>query len=278
MNHMTLTSRICGIALGLSALTSLAGAATSLAPHRAFYALEAHRIGDTAGITDLSGKLAYEITGNACDGYAVNYRLVNLYSQQGGAPQTVDIRLTSFESGDGTELDLKQKNFVNGKLETEFRVKASKPKDGGEGKGEYSGNETKTFTIAPNILFPTEFQRKLMASAENGTSNTSGIVYEGSEEDKPVRAVSFIGPRRANTVVEKGADAETLAQLSKLPAWPVTVSYYKLETKGDELPSYSASFNMLENGVSTELVLDYGAYAMKGKLEKIEMLKPETCN
>jgi hypothetical protein len=55
------------------------------------------------------------------------------------------------------------------------------------------------------------------------------------------------------------------------------VSYYSLDAKGDEQPTYSASFNMLENGVSTDLVLDYGTYSLKGKLERIEMLKAETC-
>jgi hypothetical protein len=34
---------------------------------------------------------------------------------------------------------------------------------------------------------------------------------------------------------------------------------------------------MLANGVSTDLVLDYGSYALKGKLEKIEMLKADAC-
>ena len=58
----------------------------------------------------------------------------------------------------------------------------------------------------------------------------------------------------------------------------MTVSYYDVDSKDDQPPTYSASFNMLENGVSTDLVLDYGSYALKGKLQKIEMLKAESCN
>ena len=52
---------------------------------------------------------------------------------------------------------------------------------------------------------------------------------------------------------------------------------YLVKAKGDDLPTYTASFTMLENGVSTNLLMDYGAYALRGRLEKIEMLQPEEC-
>ena len=38
--------------------------AASLAPHRAFYDLEVGRLDSGAGISAISGKLAYEITGS----------------------------------------------------------------------------------------------------------------------------------------------------------------------------------------------------------------------
>ena len=51
---------------------SLAGAqAATLAPHRAFYDLEVRRLEQGNNISTIKGKLAYEITGSACDGYAV---------------------------------------------------------------------------------------------------------------------------------------------------------------------------------------------------------------
>jgi hypothetical protein len=277
MNRMPLTRRFCCMALAAVLLPSTAFAGMSLAPHRAFYTLEAQRLDDKGGITAISGKLAYEITGNDCDGYAVNYRIANRYIQGEGSPQTMDIQLNSFESGDGTELDMRQKQFMNASMESETRVKAKKPKDGGPITADVEGKEKKQIEVDATAVFPTAFQKQLMESAEKGETRAAALVFEGSDEDKATKAVSFIGVKKPGSKIETGADAATLEQLNKLPMWPVTVSYYNVEAKGDEPPNYSASFNMLQNGVSTDLVLDYGSYALKGKLEKIEMLKVESC-
>jgi EipB-like len=277
MNRMTLTRRFCCMALVATALPVQAYAGANLAPHRAYYVLEASRLDDKGGISAIAGKLAYEITGNDCEGYAVNYRIANRYVQGEGDPQTMDIQLSSFESGDGLELDMKQKQFVNASLETESRVKAKRPKDGGKGEGELEGKEKKSFDIDAAAIFPTAFQKKLMDDAERGETRSSSLVYEGSDDDKASRAITFIGAKKPGSTIAAGADATTLDALNKLPYWPVTVSYYDVDAKGDDQPTYSASFNMLENGVSTDLVLDYGSYALKGKLEKIELLKPDTC-
>jgi hypothetical protein len=277
MNRMTLTRRFCCMALVATALPAQAFANMSLAPHRAYYVLEAERLDSKGGISSIAGKLAYEITGNDCDGYAVNYRIANRYIQGEGDPQTMDIQFTSFESGDGLELDMKQKQFVNASLETESRVKAKMPKDGKDGEGALEGKDSKTFAIDGKAIFPTAFQKKLMEDAEKGESRSSALVYEGSDDEKASRAISFIGTKKPGSTIVAGADATTLDALNKLPYWPVTVSYYAVDAKGDEQPTYSASFNMLENGVSTDLVLDYGSYSLKGKLEKIELLKADTC-
>jgi hypothetical protein len=276
MTRTGLTSRICCMALMAAFSGNAAFAATSLAPHRAFYALEPERLGDKSGISAISGKMAYEIVGDACEGYAVNYRVANRFIQGEGSPQTTDLQFNSFESGDGTEIDMRQKQFMNGQLDNESRVKAKKPA-GAAGEGELQGKETSTFKLDANVIFPTTFQIQLLEDAQKGMSRSTGFVFEGSDKDKVLRAVSFIGAKKPAKPLGGVAPDEQLNQLNKLSSWPVTVSYYRLDSQGDEPPSYSASFTMLENGVSTDLVMDYGDYALKGTLEKIELLTPSEC-
>jgi hypothetical protein len=59
--------------------------------------------------------------------------------------------------------------------------------------------------------------------------------------------------------------------LGKLRRWPVTVSYFD-EAAKDAPPEYVLSFDLYENGVSGTLKLDYGTFALTGKLRKLEML------
>jgi EipB-like len=276
MNHVMLTRCFCATAIFVFG-HSFTATAASLAPHRAFYILESDKLEEKAGITSIAGKLAYEITGNECDGYAVSYRVANRYVQGEGSAQTQDIQMTSFEAGDGSALDMRQKSYNNGSLATESRVKAAKPKFGEKGTGELEAKENKSFEIVAEAIFPTAFQKQLMVAASKGETRASAVVFEGSDDQKSTRAISFIGSKKPASKITSGADAATLDSLNQLPYWPVTVSYYNLEAQGDEPPTYSASFNMLENGVSTDLVLDYGSYSLKGKLEKIEMLKADSC-
>lgn len=252
--------------------------AASLAPHRAFYVLEEARADKSRdGISAISGKLAYEVTGSDCEGYAVSYRIGTRFVQGEGETQVSDVQLTSFESGDGLELDQQQKQFVNAQLASESRLKVKKKTPDAAGEGVFSVPEVKAFTTDPNVIFPTKFQQKLLAVAQQGGVRDESLVYEGSDGEKAVRAISFVGAKKDLGKLVNEADSVTIASLNKLPYWPMTVSYYTEGAKGDDAPLYQANFNMLENGVSTDLVLDYGTYALKGRLDKIEMLKADNC-
>ena len=46
---------------------------------------------------------------------------------------------------------------------------------------------------------------------------------------------------------------------------------------GEELPTYQMSFTLYENGVTNDLVMDYGDYALSGSLEEIEPLADQGC-
>jgi EipB-like len=284
MNRPLLTRTISALALTVFAIGHSAWAAgpvVNLAPHRAYYDLEAGRLDGNAGISAISGKLAFEISGSACNGYAVSYRVANRYTQgEGSAPQITDNQQTSFESGDGLELDMQQKNFVNAKLLTQSRIKVKKPKAGEAGEGEIIAAETTSIKTDAKAVFPTEYQRLLSAAALAGESRFEALVFEGSDGDKPMRAIAFIGPRKESGALanETQATLQNADALNQMPFWRVSVSYYSANGRGDDAPLYQATFNMLENGVSTDLLLDYGTYALKGKLSKIEMLKKETCD
>jgi hypothetical protein len=276
MNHAVLTSLICGVALATTCIGPVQGA--SLVPHRAFYTLEASRLDDSAGISQISGKLAYEIRGSDCEGYSVNYRVANRYVQGEGQAQVSDVQLTSFESGDGLELDLQQKQFTNAKLDAESRIKVKRSKAGEAASGEITGTEAKSFIVEADAVFPTDFQKKLVKAAERGETRFNTLIYEGSEGEKSLRVISFIGAKKPVAVLADTTPDKALTGLSAAAFWPVTISYYPVDDDSADEPTYQATFNMLDNGISTDLVMDYGRYALKGTLSKLEILKQDSCN
>jgi hypothetical protein len=272
MTHALLASSISLLLLATSAH------AAQLAPHRAFYTLEASRVDDGSGFSQISGKLAYEITGSDCEGYAVNYRIANRYVQAEGQSQVTDTQLTSYESGDGLELDIRQKQFTNAKLENESTIKVKKAKAGSAGMGEMKGGQgDKSFETDAKAIFPTEFQKQLLDAATKGETRFNALVYEGSDVEKSMKAISFIGARKTADMLKSAKSDDTVKKLGKMPYWPVSVSYYGPDAQGDDPPIYQASFNMLENGISIDLLLDYGPYALSGQLNKLEILPADAC-
>jgi hypothetical protein len=59
-------------------------------------------------------------------------------------------------------------------------------------------------------------------------------------------------------------------------SWPVSIGYF--EAKGGDLtPSYQIDFRLYANGVSRELLIDYGDFSIHGTLSKLEYLKADPC-
>ena len=262
--------------LALVLITASAQAAT-LASHRAIYDLSTSRLDSGSGYSSIEGRLAYELTGTACDGWAVTYRIANRYVQAEKGTQVLDTQLTTWESGDGLEMNLSQKQFVEGNLDSEEKLKVKRENANQEAIGQMSKPKELYFTVPSEALFPSTHQLHLLDAAKKGVTRDSSIVFDGSNNEKTYKAISFIGKIRAPGSFAPDKENSETSPLRSLQSWPITISYFPTDDEKVEKPVYQASFNMYENGVSTDLVLDYGTYALKGKLAKLDMLKTDAC-
>ena len=105
-------------------------------------------------------------------------------------------------------------------------------------------------------------------------------IYEGAgsgdASDAATAAIGGVKPVGVEAPLRKG-----------VRAWPVSVGYFEHadesddaageEGLGEELPSYQMSFTLYENGVTNDLVMDYGKYALAGTLQTIEPLAKTNC-
>ncbi len=71
----------------------------------------------------------------------------------------------------------------------------------------------------------------------------------------------------------KGSD-----KLAAVESWPMTISYFDAgKDKEDQVPAYELSFRYFENGVTSDLKIDYGEFAIKGELKELTFLDPGKC-
>ena len=104
-------------------------------------------------------------------------------------------------------------------------------------------------------------------------------VFDGSEQARKVyETFSIIGKPVSH---DKDGDLETplkAAGWDRLDRWPVTISYFEEDRADGQKPLYVISFELLENGVTRALKLDYGNFGLKGDLSRLEVLPSKPCD
>ena len=248
--------------------------AMEMAPHRAVYEITFANSRPESQIIGGIGKWVLEVKGASCTGYNVAYRFVSKLQTQGGEEFTLDTRGKYFESGDGTAFDFANSVYQNNQLQDDVKGIASRKDDAISVR--LSKPEPATVEIEKEALFPVQHFDKLIEDAKAGKKLVNNVVFEGIEGAKTsLLANSIILPEKP---VEEGDGLvyEMLEDM-KLRRWPVTVSYFKHEKKGDGEPEWQNSFLLYENGVSRDFTFDYGDFALKGKMETLELLAKEDC-
>ena len=277
MTIMNLPARATLASLGLVLLmgSSSQAAVVALSPHRAVYDLKLKSASDRSGVKDLTGRMVIEMTGSACDGWSVNFRLVNDFQLPRGKRRLVDSRSTSWEAGDGSSMSYLEREFIDNRPYQVTRLRVSMS----DGKVRQKQPKETVFDLPANAIFPVTHQMRLIEKARAGELRDKSVVYDGADRDNVYQAITFIGKKRQgsdkiSTMKGKGASA----LLSRTDSWPVTVSYYTLKDKDkQDTPSQQISFLMYDNGVAGDLTIDYGDFSMTGKLARLDKLPASKC-
>lgn len=255
-----------------------AEAAPTLMPHRAVYELTLDRRGGGTGVTGLTGRLVIEMMGSECSGYAVNFRLVTSFADSEGQTTTSDLRSTTFEGGEGESFRFLTQNYVNENLTEETDGEAVR--EGDEATAvTLSKPDDKSFALERGVLFPTEHLKAIISAAEGGERLLQAKIYDGSETGEKTYETTAVIGREGGTGRERQTPDEGGEALSDATHWPVTISYFEeTSAAGEEVPVYEISFDLYDNGVSSDLHLDYGDFAIRGRLASLDAMPTEQCD
>lgn len=274
---------LCGGALvcvaGLiSVLPAPAAAAGALVPHRAIYDMELGDVAQGAGVAALSGRMVYEFSGSACEGYSVSFRFVTKLLNTAGTAQVTDLRTSSFEDPNALAYQFLSKTYVDQKLVDSTR--GSVAVDAGSKTVNLKEPEEKTLPIDVETLFPTEHLRKIIETGLSGGTFLAADVFDGSDTgDKVYATTAVIGTAKQETIPMSDAPTAPASTIDGATYWPVSVAYFDkdMSDHGEEMPSYQLAFKLYDNGISRELTLNYGDFTIKGKLRDLEFFEETGC-
>jgi len=250
--------------------------AGELASHRAIYELKlAHTRGNSPAVA-ARGRILYDFSGNACDGYALQFRQVSELDNGEGKVTLSDLRSTTWEDSASKKFIFKSQNYVNETLIDSVDGQAERQRD--NVAVSLKEPAAKTFDVAAGTVFPTDHMRRIIEAAREDKNILELPVFDGSEKgEKVYNTLTVIGAAIApNERVPTDAAAREPA-LAALKRWPVTVSYFEKTARDDQAPVYSIRFEVYENGVSRALVLDYNDFAITGELTSIELRNSTPC-
>lgn len=233
--------------------------------HRAIYELALGETRDTAGIQGAEGRYVFDLE-DVCEGYTLNERLVVRLVRDGGNVLT-DYRLSAYETNDG--------QLYRFSTETEFNGTTGQSASGNLSiEDEVSQVDYKTaedVSFDEKVLPPLAHIRAIVSAAKAGEERYAATVFDGDIE-KPV----FYAVTRINQAedVKLPEGVEGVDHLKDRAHWRIDSVYFPpgdTSKAESSVPEFRFTAILYENGVVTDLTLDYLDFSLKAELAELEI-------
>ncbi len=240
-----------------------------LVPHRAVYSLVLGK-GDTSGRFVSVGGAVKTMLEKTCDAWITAEQIVMQVETQAGGQLLQNLKYTGWESFDGKLYRFAAHSRTNNESKSYKGSARSDPKKPGEAV--YSLPKKMTRELPPGTHFYFGLTSWLIERAKAGVSRAETVVFDGTDEEGPQRAIIFIVP------LDKNSDKveNSLGPLLKRPGWNIRIAFYPIDSRGG-VPDYEVQAVVLDNGVTPRLELIFTDFTAIQKLEKIEALELPNC-
>ena len=258
---------------------ALAAAKLDIAAHRAVYDITLERASTSSGIVELTGRMVYELKGSHCAGFAQQIRFVTHTIDRSGKPSIMDMRSSFNENADGKTFQFRTEQLRDKKLMDSASGDAKRGSEGRELSIRLKKPKSRKLSIKRALVFPVQHSIELLEAAKAGKTVYASDLYDGSEKGMKYYATTAVLGKQNDVALNASLpEAKNADALNGLKSWPVALSYFDpTKGQGDELPSYELSFLFFENGVLRNLIIDYGHFAIRGRLSSLEMLEAKPC-
>src|SRR5712671_6997584 len=159
---LLLTLATLSVGSGFAGGPAVAAATGTFLSHQALYELSLIKSRGNNAINGARGRILYNFSGSACEGYTSEFRQVSELDSGEGKMTLSDLRSTSWEDGAG-----KSYRF---KIDTRMNDAEASPVDGvAERTGDHvtvklKQPASKTFTLDGAVVFPTEQIQRIIAA------------------------------------------------------------------------------------------------------------------
>jgi hypothetical protein len=269
--------RNLGLNAGILCLALIAAGPTNsaeLAANRTRYDVSLSSAKPDSGIVAVDGNMEVE-TGETCDGWTTEqHNTFNVHYTGDNPDLVLTAVFVSWESKDGLRFRFSQRESKNGEVDKEVSGQAKLDGPGQAGEVTLTKPNAGTIKLASGVLFPTAHTALLIERAAAGEQFVAAKVFDGTSDENANDVSAVIG-------APLDGDASGAAETVKSPllqhrSWRVHLAFFPPDGKNDT-PDFELTMRLLDNGISGDSVLDYGDFAIKATLQKIDALPKPAC-
>jgi hypothetical protein len=265
--------RLKPILLAALVLAAVPGLATAdkFAPHRALYDMNLRYAERDANIVAVRGEMLAD-WGETCEGWTLEHRSTFDIEVAGEDPVRVTTNVTSWESRDGLTYRFSVRNVERDGSEERIEGVARLEGKGMGGTVAYTKPEAKTVPLPVGTIFPTAHSEEALAAAGSHAATFKRIVFDGLSGDGLFEVSAVIGAPHPKGSTER----EVVKALAQLSSWPTHIAFFR-HGSADAAPDNEMSFRMYENGVSDDMMIDFGTFKVLARLKALELVPRAVC-
>jgi hypothetical protein len=227
--------------------------------HRAAYRLDL-REGRNSGITSVRGAMVFDVQ-DACEGWATRQRMTMTVTDRDGQEIETVSDYATYEAKDGTGLRFSLTQSTGGAVSQRVSGEAELSPDG-SGRIRYAEPAGKEEALPRGTILPTRHTVLAIEAARSGRRLLVAPLFDGTSDD---------GAQDTTTVVSAwtpGAANDRFPLLANQASARMRIAFFErgAATSGASQPEYEVGLRYFENGVADELVMDFGEFAVEGRM------------
>ena len=241
--------------------------ASGLTGQHAVYDLTLSKV-RTHDLTGAAGQMSFDVV-DGCTGWATTQHMTLIIRNVDGTLNKSVTDYITWESKDGKNFTFTLRESDNdGKEQIDDSGSAVHTGSNGAGIITYTTPAKTVLTMPPGTLFPMAHTEALLAAGRAGEKFISPPLFDGTTADgTQATFVAVLG--------HHAPENNAFPALSPIPSTNVDIAFYERKND-DENPDFRTQMRYFENGVATNLVMDFGDFVMTGKLVRLT-IPPSQC-
>ena len=248
-----------------------------LRSHKAIYDLELHSVTSGTKLINLDGQMYFSWE-KQCAGWASDHRFNLLYEYADTPGVRVTSDFSTFEDEDNSKFSFSSVRKKDGVAYEDIKGHADKSEDGATAF--FKSPEGLEIDLGADILFPSEHTRMMLENARQGKKFFTATVFDGSDAKGPSVINGFISDANAlsrpREVSFELADRISGSPLLSVKSYLIRLAFFPIAQDNAE-PEYEMTVRLYENGVISEMFIEYNDFSVIQKLTALEEIQEQNC-